>query len=32
MAVNFTRDVEAALERAKSENTPLLIDFSASPA
>jgi hypothetical protein len=32
MLVNWTTDVEAALETARSENKPLLIDFSAAPA
>jgi len=32
MLVNWIRDVDAALEQAKTENKPLLIDFSAAPA
>ena len=32
MLVNWIRDAEAALTQAKSENKPLLIDFSAAPA
>jgi hypothetical protein len=32
MAVHFTKDVDAALEIAKRENKPVLIDFSAAPA
>jgi hypothetical protein len=32
MLVNWTKDVEAALETARSQNKPLLIDFSAAPA
>jgi len=32
MLVNFLHDVDAALAQAKSENKPLLIDFSAAPA
>ncbi len=32
MAVNWTRDVDAALAQAKEQNKPLLIDFSAAPA
>ena len=32
MLVNWTKDVEAALETARSQNKSLLIDFSAAPA
>jgi uncharacterized protein YyaL (SSP411 family) len=32
MLVNWIRDVDAALEQAKTESKPLLIDFSAAPA
>jgi hypothetical protein len=32
MLVNWLEDVDAALAGAKSENKPLLIDFSAAPA
>jgi hypothetical protein len=32
MLVNWKKDVDAALAEAKSENKPLLIDFSAAPA
>jgi hypothetical protein len=32
MLVNWIKDVEAARENAKSQNKPLLIDFSAAPA
>ena len=32
MLVNWIKDVDAAMEAAKSENKPLLIDFSAAPA
>ncbi len=32
MLVNWIKDADAALEQAKSENRPLLIDFSAAPA
>jgi hypothetical protein len=32
MLVNWLRDLEAAQAQAKSENKPLLIDFSAAPA
>jgi len=31
MLVNRVRDVDAALDQAKSQNKPLLIDFSAAP-
>lgn len=32
MLVNWIKDVDAALEQAKAEGKPLLIDFSAAPA
>jgi hypothetical protein len=32
MLVNWIKDVDAAFEAAKSQNKPLLIDFSAAPA
>jgi hypothetical protein len=32
MAVEWSRDVDAALAEAKSATRPLLIDFSAAPA
>ena len=32
MAVNWIKDADAALQKAKSSNKPLLIDFSAAPA
>lgn len=32
MAVNFTKDVDAALVQAKEQKKPLLLDFSAAPA
>lgn len=32
MLVNWSKDVDAALETAKSQNQPLLMDFSAAPA
>jgi uncharacterized protein YyaL (SSP411 family) len=32
MAVEWKRDVDAALAQAKEQNKPLLIDFSAAPA
>ncbi len=32
MLVNWIRDVDAALDQAKAQNKPLLIDFSAAPA
>ena len=31
MAVNWQKDVDAALTEAKAHNKPLLIDFSAAP-
>jgi len=32
MSVNWITDADQALTRAKDENKPLLIDFSAAPA
>lgn len=32
MLVNWIKDADSALEQAKTENKPLLIDFSAAPA
>jgi hypothetical protein len=32
MLVNWIKDVDAALDEAKAQNKPLLIDFSAAPA
>lgn len=32
MLVDWIEDADAALQQAKSENKPLLIDFSAAPA
>ena len=32
MLVNWLKDADAALEEAKTQNKPLLIDFSAAPA
>src|SRR5262249_27291757 len=32
MLVNWFKNIDAALEAAKSQNKPLLIDFSAAPA
>jgi uncharacterized protein YyaL (SSP411 family) len=32
MLVNWITDADAALEQAKNESKPLLIDFSAAPA
>jgi uncharacterized protein YyaL (SSP411 family) len=32
MPVNWIKDADAALEQAKAQNKPLLIDFSAAPA
>ncbi len=31
MRIQWTEDVDAALERAKSERKPLLLDFTAAP-
>ena len=32
MAVQWNKDVDTALTKAKTDNKPLLIDFSAAPA
>lgn len=32
MLVNWIKEIDAALESAKSQDKPLLIDFSAAPA
>jgi uncharacterized protein YyaL (SSP411 family) len=32
MAVEWEKDADAALAKAKAETKPLLIDFSAAPA
>jgi len=32
MLVNWKTDVDAALAEAKTQNKPLLLDFSAAPA
>ena len=32
MAVQWNKDVDTALTQAKTDNKPLLIDFSAAPA
>lgn len=32
MLVNWIKDADAALEQAKAQNKPVLIDFSAAPA
>jgi hypothetical protein len=32
MAVDWIKDVDAAMNEAKSSGKPLLIDFSAAPA
>jgi hypothetical protein len=32
MAVNWIKDADEALDQVRSENKPLLIDFSAAPA
>lgn len=31
MSVDWTTDADAALETAKAENKPMLVDFSAAP-
>jgi uncharacterized protein YyaL (SSP411 family) len=32
MSINWIKDADEALTKAKQENKPLLIDFSAAPA
>ena len=32
MLVNWIKDADAALEQVKTQDKPLLIDFSAAPA
>ena len=32
MSVNWIKDADEAVDKAKQENRPLLIDFSAAPA
>jgi hypothetical protein len=32
MAVNWSKDADAALAEAKASKRPLLVDFSAAPA
>lgn len=32
MAVNWSKDIDKALDEAKKENRPVLLDFSAAPA
>lgn len=32
MAVNWSKDIDAALAQAKTQNKPILLDFSAAPA
>jgi uncharacterized protein YyaL (SSP411 family) len=32
MLVNWIKDADVALEQAKTQDKPLLIDFSAAPA
>lgn len=32
MAVNWKKDVDAALNQARNEHKPVLVDFSAAPA
>ena len=31
MSVNWIKDADAALQQARDQNKPLLIDFSAAP-
>ncbi len=31
MPVNWNKDIDAALNQAKQQNRPLLLDFSAAP-
>jgi uncharacterized protein YyaL (SSP411 family) len=32
MSIPWNKDVDAALQRARQENKPVLLDFSAAPA
>jgi thioredoxin family protein len=32
MAVHWIKDIDAALNQAKAQKKPLLVDFSAAPA
>lgn len=32
MSINWIKDADEALEKAKEQNRPLLIDFSAAPS
>ena len=32
MAVTWNKEIDAALAQAKSQNKPVLVDFSAAPA
>jgi uncharacterized protein YyaL (SSP411 family) len=32
MAVHWNKDIDAALDKAKAEHKPVLVDFSAAPA
>ena len=32
MSVNWIKNADEALQKAKDENKPLLVDFSAAPA
>lgn len=32
MAVNWNKDIDQALNEAKQQNRPILLDFSAAPA
>jgi len=32
MAVNWNKDIDTSLSKAKAEHKPVLVDFSAAPA
>lgn len=32
MAVNWIKDIDAGLSKARAEHKPVLVDFSAAPA
>jgi Thioredoxin-like len=32
MAVSWTKDIDAALNQARTQHKPVLVDFSAAPA
>jgi hypothetical protein len=32
MAIDWSHDIDATLNKGKSENRPVLLDFSAAPA